>query len=65
MPKPHFPDFQENEQYTNPKSFVNFLLPPLHKGRVGVGLSIQISNSNNRDIIITAVLQSLVYTFFS
>ncbi|HBL00084.1 MAG TPA: hypothetical protein DD001_23565 [Microcoleaceae bacterium UBA10368] len=23
--------------YSNPKSFVNFLLPPLHKGRVGVG----------------------------
>ncbi len=23
--------------YSNPKSFVNFLLPPLNKGRVGVG----------------------------
>jgi len=23
--------------YSNPKSFVNFLLPPLTKGRVGVG----------------------------
>ncbi|PHX53251.1 hypothetical protein CP500_022480 [Tychonema bourrellyi FEM_GT703] len=23
--------------YSNPKSFVNFLLPPLSKGRVGVG----------------------------
>ena len=25
------------ERYSNPKSFVNFLLPPLDKGRVGVG----------------------------
>jgi hypothetical protein len=23
--------------YSNPKSFVNFLLPPLNKGGVGVG----------------------------
>jgi hypothetical protein len=23
--------------YSNPKSFVNFLLPPLSKGRAGVG----------------------------
>ena len=27
-------------QYSNPKSFVNFLLPPLTKGRVGVGSKI-------------------------
>jgi len=26
--------------YSNPKSSVNFLLPPLNKGRVGVGLKI-------------------------
>ena len=25
------------DNYSNPKSFVNFLLPPLGKGRVGVG----------------------------
>ena len=24
-------------QYSDPKSFVNFLLPPLTKGRAGVG----------------------------
>ena len=27
-------------KYSNPKSFVNFLLPPLTKGRAGVGLKI-------------------------
>ena len=26
--------------YSHPKSFVNFLLPPLDKGRVGVGTKI-------------------------
>jgi hypothetical protein len=29
--------FNKKTYYSNPKSFVNFLLPPLGKGRVGVG----------------------------
>jgi hypothetical protein len=28
---------EKSELYSNPQSFVNFLLPPLTKGRVGVG----------------------------
>jgi hypothetical protein len=28
---------KEHRKYSNPKSFVNFLLPPLTKGRVAVG----------------------------
>ncbi len=34
----HFGDsIKLGNNYSNPKSFVNFLLPDLSKGRVGVG----------------------------
>ena len=34
---PEFPSTGLKVSSSNPKSFVNFLLPPLSKGRVGVG----------------------------